>query len=94
MATTIVRTITIKPTKITAKQKRNNNNKNNNNSIQLSALPIKYGSSIFVRVLENKVNNLRVLIIGPEYTPYVNDCFFFDVTLGYDYPNKPFKIGF
>jgi hypothetical protein len=40
-----------------------------------TALPIEYGSSIFVRALESELDKLRVLIIGPEDTPYANGCF-------------------
>ena len=59
-----------------------------------TALPIEYGSSIFVRALESELDKLRVLIIGPEDTPYANGCFFFDVTMGSDYPNQPPKVQF
>lgn len=57
-----------------------------------TALPIEYGSSIFVRALENEMDKLRVLIIGPEDTPYANGCFIFDVDMGNDYPNAPPKV--
>ena len=79
----------------------------NNNSMKSSAtilwkelstyptvLPIEYGSSIFVRALENELDKLRVLIIGPDDTPYANGFFFFDVTMGNDYPNNPPKVQF
>ena len=59
-----------------------------------TVLPIEYGSSIFVRALENEVDKLRVLIIGPDDTPYANGFFFFDVTMGNDYPNNPPKVQF
>ena len=59
-----------------------------------TALPIEYGSSIFVRTLENEMDKLRVLIIGPEDTPYANGCFLFDVTMGNDYPHLPPKVQF
>mmetsp|Transcript_19286 Transcript_19286/g.53797 ORF Transcript_19286/g.53797 Transcript_19286/m.53797 type:complete len:720 (+) Transcript_19286:180-2339(+) len=79
----------------------------NNSSIQASvtvlwkelstyptALPIEYGSSIFVRAMESALHKLRVLIVGPEDTPYANGCFLFDVTMGNDYPNKPPRVKF
>jgi hypothetical protein len=82
-------------------------NNDNKNSMQSSAtilwkelstyptaLPIEYGSSIFVRALENELDKLRVLIIGPDDTPYANGCFFFDVTMGNDYPKQPPKVQF
>ena len=59
-----------------------------------TVLPIEYGSSIFVRALENELDKLRVLIIGPDDTPYANGFFFFDVTMGNDYPNNPPKVQF
>ena len=59
-----------------------------------TALPIEFGSSIFVRALERDLDKLRVLIIGPEDTPYANGCFFFDVSMGNDYPNAPPKVQF
>ena len=59
-----------------------------------TALPIEYGSSIFVRVLNAKLNMLRVLIIGPEGTPYANGCFFFDVYIPGEYPQVPPKVQF
>ena len=59
-----------------------------------TALPIEFGSSIFVRTLENQMDKLRVLILGPEDTPYANGCFLFDVTMGNDYPHMPPKVQF
>ncbi len=58
-----------------------------------SSLPLEYGSSIFVRAVEGRLDLLRALIIGPEDTPYANGCFLFDIWLD-DYPNKPPKILF
>lgn len=58
-----------------------------------SSLPVEYGSSIFVRAVEGRLDLLRALIIGPEDTPYANGCFLFDIWLN-DYPNKPPKVKF
>jgi ubiquitin-protein ligase len=52
-----------------------------------TALPIEYGSSIFVRAMENRLDLLRVCITGPEDTPYANGAFIFDMYLS-DYPRK------
>ena len=41
-----------------------------------NALPVEFGSSIFVRAEEGRLDVLRALIIGPEDTPYANGCFF------------------
>lgn len=56
-----------------------------------TALPIEYGSSIFVRAMENRLDLLRVCITGPEDTPYANGAFIFDMYLD-DYPRKPPKV--
>ena len=58
------------------------------------ALPVEYSSSIFVRVMENRIDLLRALIIGPDETPYANGCFFFDIYIPPDYPNVPPKVHF
>jgi len=58
-----------------------------------TSLPVEYGSSIFVRAVEGRLDLLRALIIGPEDTPYANGCFLFDIWLN-DYPNKPPKVQF
>lgn len=58
-----------------------------------SALPVEFGSSIFVRAVEGRLDLLRALIIGPQDTPYANGCFLFDIWLK-DYPNKPPKVKF
>jgi ubiquitin-protein ligase len=58
-----------------------------------TSLPIEYGSSILVRAAEGNMNLLRVLIFGPDDTPYANGCFVFDVYLQ-DYPNKPPLVKF
>ena len=58
-----------------------------------TSLPVEYGSSVFVRVMEGRLDLLRVLIIGPDDTPYANGCFLFDVQL-HDYPNRPPHVKF
>eukprot|EP00588_Corethron_pennatum_P012979 CAMPEP_0194277636 /NCGR_PEP_ID=MMETSP0169-20130528/9911_1 /TAXON_ID=218684 /ORGANISM="Corethron pennatum, Strain L29A3" /LENGTH=450 /DNA_ID=CAMNT_0039021653 /DNA_START=456 /DNA_END=1804 /DNA_ORIENTATION=- len=58
------------------------------------SLPVEHGSSIFVRACEQSLNLLRVLIIGPEETPYANGCFFFDVYLPPSYPQECPKVRF
>jgi ubiquitin-protein ligase len=56
-------------------------------------LPIEFGSSILVRAMEGRMDQVRVLIFGPEDTPYANGCFFFDLFLS-DYPRQPPKCQF
>ena len=56
-------------------------------------LPIQPSSSIFVRALESRLDLLRILITGPEETPYQHGIFLFDCYL-YDYPRNPPKLKF
>lgn len=56
-------------------------------------LPADPSSTIFVRVLESRFDLIRVLITGPEGTPYENGCFFFDVYLR-DYPRQAPEVNF
>ncbi|KAJ3296463.1 hypothetical protein HK104_001602 [Borealophlyctis nickersoniae] len=44
---------------------------------------------ILVRVFEDRIDLLRVLMVGPEGTPYDNGLFLFDVSLPNDYPQSP-----
>jgi len=44
---------------------------------------------VFVRCHPQRMDVLRVLVIGPEGTPYENGCFVFDCYLPADYPNSP-----
>jgi len=43
---------------------------------------------IFVRVDENRFDKMKVMIIGPQGTPYENGCFLFDLFLPADYPDQ------
>ena len=54
-----------------------------------TALPLSYGSSIFVRCDTNRLDVMKVLITGPSGTPYSNGCFEFDVAFPANYPNVP-----
>jgi ubiquitin-protein ligase len=56
-------------------------------------LPIQPSSSIFVRAMESRLDLLRVLITGPEGTPYANGMFLLDCYL-HDYPHSPPKVKF
>jgi len=56
-------------------------------------LPVSPKGSIFVRVLEQRLDLPRVLITGPHGTPYANGLFFFDFYTK-DYPNSPPKVRF
>ncbi|KZT70316.1 hypothetical protein DAEQUDRAFT_689428 [Daedalea quercina L-15889] len=52
-------------------------------------LPVDWNSSIFLRVDESRVDVIKVLITGPEGTPYYNGCYLFDVFLGPSYNQSP-----
>lgn len=54
-----------------------------------TALPVEYGSSCFCRVLSSRVDILRVMITGPDDSPYANGCFLFDINLPTNYPRAP-----
>ena len=55
-------------------------------------LPVFFGSSIFVCVDEKNTRCMRVLITGPEGTPYDSGIFIFDVYIGDEYPKGPPKM--
>jgi ubiquitin-protein ligase len=61
-------------------------------SSYMSALPVEHGSSIFVRVGDDRLDLVRALIIGPEGTPYANGCFFFDIFIPFNYPAVAPKV--
>ncbi|CAG0913396.1 unnamed protein product [Notodromas monacha] len=57
-----------------------------------SALPLSYSSSVFVRTDSDRLDVMKVLITGPDDTPYANGIFEFDVFFPMDYPNSPMKV--
>ena len=44
-------------------------------------LPLEWGSSVYLRVDEERMDMMRALIVGPEGTPYQNGIFLFDILL-------------
>lgn len=54
----------------------------------MKGLPICYESSIFVRVNEQNNKMVKVLITGPDNTPYDSGCFIFHLYTGDNYPNS------
>jgi ubiquitin-protein ligase len=54
-----------------------------------NSLPLSYSSSVFVRCDEERLDIMKVLITGPQDTPYANGCFEFDVFFPSDYPDSP-----
>ena len=59
-----------------------------------TALPVDDGSSCFCRVINDRLDLLRVMITGPDETPYANGCFFFDVNLTGSYPKTSPAVQF
>ena len=57
-----------------------------------TSLPLSFNSTIFVRSDENRMDIMRVLITGPDGTPYSNGCFLFDVYFPNEYPTAPPSI--
>ena len=57
-----------------------------------TSLPLSTSSSVFVRVDEDRLDVMKVLITGPEDTPYGNGCFIFDVYFTSDYPGSPMLL--
>ncbi|KAK7067357.1 Baculoviral IAP repeat-containing protein 6 [Halocaridina rubra] len=57
-----------------------------------TSLPLSYSSSVFVRTDVDRLDIMKVLITGPEDTPYANGCFEFDVYFPVDYPTSPLHI--
>lgn len=55
-------------------------------------LPVEAGSSIFVRVDEDRPDVIKALIVGPEDTPYENGMFEFDILLPLTYPQSPPQV--
>lgn len=56
------------------------------------SLPLSMDSSIFVRVAEERMDLMKVLIIGPRDTPYACGCFAFDIYFPPEYPHVPPKV--
>ncbi|KAL3797082.1 hypothetical protein ACHAW5_007583 [Stephanodiscus triporus] len=59
-----------------------------------TALPVEYGSSCFCRVINSRLDMVRVMITGPDESPYANGIFLFDVNLPSTYPRVSPKVQF
>ena len=44
---------------------------------------------IYHKVNEDNINNIKILMVGPEKTPYAYGFYFFDLTIPDEYPFKP-----
>lgn len=60
----------------------------------IKSLPLTFESSIFISINEKDNRQARVLITGPDGTPYDSGCLIFDFHSGNDYPNEIPKIIF
>lgn len=56
------------------------------------SIEISWNSSIFIRVDEDFPQFMRILIAGPDDTPYQNGLFIFDLYIPENYPNVPPKM--
>ena len=54
-----------------------------------NSLPVSFSSTVFARCDEERLDVMKVLITGPQDTPYANGCFEFDVFFPSDYPDSP-----
>jgi len=55
----------------------------------IKSLPLNFDSSVFARVHETSIDQMKVLITGPSDTPYSAGCFIFKVTFPPTYPAQP-----
>jgi ubiquitin-protein ligase len=58
----------------------------------IKSLPIFYQSSIFVRIDETNNRLIKVLITGPNDSPYDSGIYIFNVYISDNYPNGPPKM--
>ena len=59
-----------------------------------NSLPLNASNAIFVCMDETRCDMLKVLVTGPDDTPYQNGLFEFDVFFPVNYPQQPPKISF
>lgn len=71
-----------------------------------TSLPLNYSSSVFVRIDEEHMDVMKVIItgncclycyddnkfVGPDDTPYSGGCFLFDIFFPSTYPNSPPQV--
>eukprot|EP01120_Amphizonella_sp_Union-15-10_P000113 TRINITY_DN10134_c0_g2_i1.p1 TRINITY_DN10134_c0_g2~~TRINITY_DN10134_c0_g2_i1.p1 ORF type:complete len:250 (+),score=48.77 TRINITY_DN10134_c0_g2_i1:55-750(+) len=54
-----------------------------------TSLPVSRGSSIFVRVDEERIDVMKAIITGPKGSPYESGCYLFDIFFPPTYPQDP-----
>jgi len=57
-------------------------------------LKVNLPENVFVRVYENRIDLMKILIFAPKDTPYKDCPFVFDILIPEDYPNQPPSIHF
>ncbi|XP_065681736.1 uncharacterized protein LOC100214758 isoform X1 [Hydra vulgaris] len=57
-----------------------------------TSLPLSYSSTVFLRCDNERLDVMKVLITGPEDTPYENGCFEFDIYFPAEYPSSPMSV--
>lgn len=57
-----------------------------------TSLPLDFSSSVFVRIDEQHMDIMKVLITGPDDTPYSGGGFLFDIYFPPTYPNGPPQV--
>jgi len=57
-----------------------------------TSLPLSYSSTVFLQCDEERLDVMKVLITGPDDTPYENGCFEFDIYFPQDYPQTPMSV--
>ena len=59
-----------------------------------TSLPLDFSSAIFLRTDDDRPTLMKVLITGPEETPYSGGCFVFDFFFPGKYPASPPQVNF
>ena len=59
-----------------------------------TSLPLDFSSAIFLQTDDERPTIVRVLITGPEDTPYTGGCYIFDIFFSGSYPDIPPKVKF
>ncbi|KAK0280494.1 glycylpeptide N-tetradecanoyltransferase [Friedmanniomyces endolithicus] len=61
---------------------------------EVTCLKTSLPPGIFVRYGESRMDVMKILIVGPQGTPYENGLWEFDLLCGIEYPNEPPKMFF
>ena len=57
-----------------------------------TSLPLSRSSSVFLRHHSDRLDMMKVLITGPDDTPYANGLFEFDIYFPPEYPQTPMNV--